>query len=143
MKHPEFELGGRRLIPALPEADPQLGPITWGRWEEVPCMTHIPGHCTTCEFPGPLRSAQGMTWHQDPPRRALVRRSRVAEGQRPVWGPVTVPEPRLVYTHWATRCPHCDEMSVWRTGRRLEDWVEIHYHPYTVERVKPEDGMLF
>ncbi|MEV6400938.1 hypothetical protein AB0M39_40205 [Streptomyces sp. NPDC051907] len=140
MKHPEFELGPRRLIPALPETDPELGEIRWGQWEQALCVTHIPGDCETCEYPGPMRNARGLTLHQDPPHRPLLRRSRIAEGQRPVWGQPVTPEPRWVYTHWARRCPHCDEMEVWR----MKGWVRIHYHPFTEGRkVPPQDGTLF
>ncbi|MFE2934950.1 hypothetical protein [Streptomyces sp. NPDC059278] len=140
MRYPEFELGAQRLIPALPERDPELGEIRWDKWEHALCLTHIPVDCETCDYPGPLRNAQGKTLYQDPPRRPQLKRSRVAEGQRPVYGAPVTPEPRWLYTHWASRCPHCDEMSVWR----VRGWVRIHYHPYTTERaVSPQEGTLF
>lgn len=141
MRHPDFELGpGLRLIPALPHADPELGEIRWDEWEKALTLTHIPGDCETCEYPGPLRTAKGMTLHQDRPYRRLLKPSKIAEGQRAVWSSPVTPGPRWVYTHWAVRCPHCDEMKTYRR----KGWVRIHYHPYTVERkAPPADGMLF
>jgi hypothetical protein len=144
VKQKNFDLGSRRLIPALPERDPELGEIRWGRWEKSLVLTHVPGDCEVCPYPGPLRNARGMTLYQDPPRRKLMRPSKVTLGQRPVWGPTVTPEPRWVYTHWASRCPHCDVMTVWRMAIRVDGWVEIHYHPPTTERaLPPQEGTLF
>lgn len=138
--HDDPEDVERRVIPALVAVDPELGEIRWERWERSLQLTHIPGDCQTCAFPGPMRNARGLTLHQDRPRRDLLRHSRIAEGRRAVWGPVYVPEKRWVYTHWASRCPRCDEMEVWRT----RGWVRVQYHPPTTERaVSPRDDVLF
>jgi hypothetical protein len=109
----EVELGERRVLPALPGSDADLGEIRWERWERALVVTHIDPGCGTCGYGGPLACAQGMTLHQDPPRRRLLQRSRVSEGKRPVWGPVVTSAPRWVRTHWASRCQACDEMTVW------------------------------
>lgn len=107
------EIGPRRLLPALPEWDEELGKIRWGRWERHLVVTHIDPSCGTCGYGGPLATVRGMTLYQDPPRRKLVQRSAIARGQRAVGGPVVVTPPRWVYTHTASRCQACDEMLVW------------------------------
>lgn len=113
------ERGPRRVLPALPETDADLGEIRWERWERALQLSHIDPSCHTCGYEGPLATARGMTLHQDRPRRTLLRRSAIAQGRRPMWGPVFTPQPRWVYTHWASRCQACDEMTVWiMSGQR-------------------------
>lgn len=115
----QVEVGPRRVLPALPTEDADLGEIRWGRWERSLLLTHIDPSCESCGYAGPLADARGMTLHQDPPRRRLLERSKIAEGKRPVWGPAITPAPRWIYTHWASRCQACDEMVVWcMTGQR-------------------------
>lgn len=112
----QVEIGPPRILPALPERDQDLGEIRWDRWERALPLTHIDPSCETCGYAGPLACAKGMTLHQDPPRRKLLQKSKIAEGKRPVWGPLYTPPPRWVYTHWASRCQACDEMVVWCTS---------------------------
>jgi hypothetical protein len=107
------ELGERRVLPALPDTDADVGEIRWDRWERHLVVTHIDPSCDTCGYAGPLAMAKGMTLYQDPPRRKLLQRSAIAKGQRAVGGPLVTPPPRWVYTHFATRCQACDEMLVW------------------------------
>jgi len=115
----EVELGPRRVLPALPGRDQDQGEIRWQRWERHLLLTHIDPSCESCGYAGPLANALGMTLHQDPPRRKLLKPSKIAQGQRPVWGPAITPEPRWIYTHSATRCQACDEMVVWcMSGQR-------------------------
>lgn len=115
----QVELGERRVLPALPGQDADLGEIRWGRWERHIRASHIDSSCGTCGYEGPLAHALGMTLHQDRPRRKLLKPSRIAQGQRPQWGPAITPPPRWVYTHTATRCQACDEMFVWcMSGQR-------------------------
>lgn len=115
----QVELGERRVLPALPVADEDLGEIRWQRWERALLLSHFDPSCETCGYAGPLACATGMTLHQDKPRRTLLKPSKIAEGQRPVWGAAVTPEPRWIYTHWATRCQACDEMTVWcMSGQR-------------------------
>lgn len=115
----QVELGPRRVLPALPARDQDLGEIRWSRWERHLRLTHIDPSCGSCGYEGPLAHALGMTLHQDPPRRKLLKPSKIAEGQRPVWGPAVTPPPRWIYTHTATRCQACDEMAVWcMSGQR-------------------------
>jgi hypothetical protein len=109
----QVECGPRRVLPALPGADADMGEIRWDRWERHVVVTHIDPSCGTCGYGGPLACARGQTLWQDRPRRTLLRPSKVAEGRRPVWGPPLAPEPRWVITHHATRCQRCDEMFVW------------------------------
>lgn len=136
MRHPPHEPGLRRIIPKLPETDPALGKIRWDRWEEALCLTHIDGSCQTCVFSGPLRVTKGKTWYTPEPTFGRVRRPQRNRAQH---------ESYWCYTHWASRCPHCDEMFVYRMAPRHQDWVEIAYHPYTTERAVPEtqDDVLF
>lgn len=115
----QVEIGERRVLPALPDADADLGEIRWNRWERALLLTHIDPSCETCGYAGPLAHVLGMTLHQDRPRRTLLERSKIAEGRRPVWGPALTPAPRWVYTHSASRCQACDEMTVWcMSGQR-------------------------
>lgn len=53
----------RRILPALPDSDPEMGEIRWERWEPALIMTHIDPTCVTCAFPGPcpLPSARPST----------------------------------------------------------------------------------
>lgn len=115
----EVEIGQRRVLPALPGVDEDLGEIRWNRWERALVLTHFDPSCETCGYPGPLAHVLGMTLHQDPPRRKLLKPSKIATGQRPVWGAAVTPAPRWVYSHSAMRCQQCDEMAVWcMSGRR-------------------------
>jgi hypothetical protein len=131
-------LAERRILPALPGTDPELGEIRWERWEPALPMTHFDPRCRTCAFPGPLSTAFGTTCYTPPPSRVRVERS--TRGSRSKW--VTV-QNRSYWckTHWAVRCPRCDEMTVYRR----DGWVEIHYRPPTTERAVPptEDNVLF
>jgi hypothetical protein len=72
-----------------------------------------------------------MTLYQPGPYRRLLKRSRIAEGQRAEWGSVVCPEPYWAYSHWAVRCPRCRETSVHRmVGEDGEqDFTEIFYAP--------------
>ncbi|WP_217231378.1 hypothetical protein [Streptomyces anulatus] len=128
----------RRILPALPDTDLKMGPIRWERWEPAVTMTHIDPACSTCAFPGPLSTAFGKTYYVPPPTR--VRAARSTREQPSKWATVQ----RRAYwciTHWAVRCPGCDEMHVYRQ----EDWTEIHYWPPTTERAVPptQDNVLF
>lgn len=115
----QVEIGQRRVLPALPDTDADQGEIRWNRWERALVLTHIDPSCESCGYAGPLAHTLGMTLHQDPPRRKLLKRSNIAKGQRPVWGPPSTPAPRWVFTHSATRCQACDEMIVWcMSGKR-------------------------
>lgn len=115
----QVEIGERRVLPALPDQDVDLGEIRWDRWQRALVLTHIDPSCETCGYAGPLACAKGMTLHQDPPRRKLLQRSKITEGRRAVAGPLVTPKPRWVYTHWASRCQACDEMVVWcMSGKR-------------------------
>lgn len=115
----EVELGERRVLPALPGTDADLGEIRWNRWERALVLTHIDPSCGSCGYAGPLAHTLGMTLSPGRPYRRLLKPSKIAQGQRPVWGPLLTPEPRWVFTHSATRCQVCDEMAVWcMSGRR-------------------------
>jgi len=147
VRFPQQEPEPRRIIPALPDADPVLGEIRWDRWEEALCLTHVDGSCVTCAFPGPLRVARGMTWYTPEPTYVRVRRSSRRDGRASKWVKARH-EPYWCYTHWASRCPACDEMFVYRMyggAGREKEWVEIAYHPYTTERAVPptDDDVLF
>jgi hypothetical protein len=141
----DHALAERRILPALPGKDPELGEIRWERWEPALPMTHFDPSCPTCAFPGPLSTAFGKTWYTPPPSRARVERS--TRGSRSKW--VTV-QHRSYWckTHWAVRCPRCDEMTVYRRDGASAGparWVEIHYRPPTTERAVPptDDNVLF
>lgn len=128
----------RRILPALPDTDPQLGKIRWEGWESAVPVTHIDPSCGTCAFSGPLSTAFGKTLYTPPPSRVRIERS--ARGRASKW--VTV-QHRAYWcvTHSAVRCPSCDEMRVCR----YEDWTEIYHHPPTTERAVPptDDNVLF
>lgn len=109
----QVEIGKVRVLPALPGEDPELGEIRWDRWERALRLTHFDPSCETCGYEGPLAVNKGMTLHDRAPYRKLLRPSKIAQGQRPQWGPVIRPEPGWVYSHWANRCQACDEMTVW------------------------------
>lgn len=144
VRYPPHDPGPRRIIPALPDADPELGEIRWDHWEEALCLTHIDGSCRTCAFPGPLCVAKGKTWYTPEPTYVRVRRSSWERKERSKWVKARH-RPYWCYTHWASRCPTCDEMFVYRMASRHQDWVEIAYHPYTTERAVPptQDDVLF
>ncbi|MFJ2218232.1 hypothetical protein ACIQVO_38555 [Streptomyces sp. NPDC101062] len=128
----------RRILPALPDSDPEMGEIRWERWEPALIMTHIDPSCVTCAFPGPLSTAFGKTFYTPPPTLARVERS--VRGRPSKWATVQHRSYWCI-THWAVRCPRCDEMRVYRQ----DDWTEIHYRPPTTERAVPptEDNVLF
>lgn len=138
-REPDAEWG----IPALPGKDPALGEIRWGRWEEALLLSHIPSHCETCDYPGPLRTAMGKTWYVPPTVAAPLRRRKPGELRE--WGSVKHPA-HWCYSHWARRCPRCEEMVVWRTQAAggKSTWTEIHYRPPRVERrAQPQAETLF
>ncbi|TLQ39416.1 hypothetical protein [Streptomyces marianii] len=127
-----------RILPALPDRDQEDGVIRWGRWEPAIEATHIDPSCPTCAFPGPLSTASGQTWYTPEPTLARARRS--SSGQASQWVRVQH-RPYWCNTHYAVRCPQCDEMRVYRR----DGWVEIHYRPPTTERAVPptDDNVLF
>ncbi|QSI49980.1 hypothetical protein [Thermobispora bispora] len=49
----------QRAIPALPE-EHDGERIEWRPWEPAPTLSHIPGHCFQCAYPGPLMLAFGL-----------------------------------------------------------------------------------
>lgn len=132
----------RRILPALPGSDPLMGEIVWDRWEKALSLTHIPGDCDTCGFPGPLRTAKGKTLSPAKRVRVRVARSTETEDGKSKWQD-RMREARWVYTHWARLCPACDEMMAWRRigpdGQK--DWTEIAYHPHAT--APPDQGTLF
>lgn len=131
------EHASRRILPALPATDAQAGTIRWDRWEPALLITHVDPSCSTCAFPGPLSTARGMTWYVPEPAWARVERSH--PGSRSRWVRVQG-KPYWCYTHWAVRCPRCDETTVWR----MNGWEEIHHQPPTTERaLPPADDVLF
>ncbi|MFI1312462.1 hypothetical protein ACH4TS_20310 [Streptomyces albidoflavus] len=127
-----------RVLPALPDHDQEVGEIRWGRWEPAITASHIDPACPTCAFPGPLSTVFGTTWYTPEPTMVRVRRSQ--PGQRSEWVRVQG-KPYWCKTHYAVRCPQCDEMRVYRR----DDGVEIHYRPPTTERAVPptDDNVLF
>ncbi|WP_327359571.1 hypothetical protein [Streptomyces sp. NBC_01304] len=127
-----------RIVPALPTSDPELGEIRWERWEPALLLTHHDPGCSTCAFPGPLATAFGMTWYTPEP--TWTRKARSGPGARSQWVRAQ-PNSYWCNTHWAVRCPQCDEMRVYRRS----DWTEIHYRPPTTERAVPptDDNVLF
>lgn len=131
----------RRVIPALPDEDPLMGRVAWDRWKKAPILTHIPGDCDTCGFEGPLRIAAGRTYAKPRPVHARVARSTQTQDGRSRWQ-MRISKPRWLYTHWAVRCPACDEMSVWRKfgpdGKK--DWTRILYHPHMDSKTTPLAG---
>lgn len=147
----EFELGPRRIIPALPEEDPVLGEIRWGRWERqlnlTICLsdgTQAETDCETCAFPN-LRTNRGKTLYRPEPTWVRVARSTQTRDGRSKWVKVER-KAYWVYTHHARFCPRCDEMFAWRRAgpQGDDDWAEIFHHPPTTERaLPPADGTLF
>ncbi|WP_159047827.1 hypothetical protein [Streptomyces sp. WM6378] len=127
-----------RVLPALPDRDHEDGEIRWGRWEPALAASHIDPRCPTCAFPGPLSTVFGQTWYTPEPTPVRVRRSR--PGQPSEWVQAQGPS-YWCKTHYAVRCPQCDEMTVYRRS----DWTEIHYRPPTTERAVPktDDNVLF
>lgn len=108
----EVEIGERRVLPALPGQDPELGEIRWDRWERALVLTHIDPSCGTCGYAGPLAVAKGRTWYTPEPSWVRVRRSSWERGERSKWAKAQH-RSYWCYTHWATRCQACDEMVVW------------------------------
>ncbi|MGW2219622.1 hypothetical protein ACWCSD_31940 [Nonomuraea sp. NPDC001684] len=95
----------QRFVPALPELDGAT-PITWRRWEPALLMSHIDPSCEQCAHPGPRQMAIGLA-APHPGHRPLIR-------------------------YQASRCPACQEMTVYRrdTGPNLRTTLtEIAYHP--------------
>src|SRR5690606_4628832 len=140
-----------RALPGLPRRDRRLGEIRWSRWERVPLILCSgsrsrssvdlrDGSCSTCAFPGPLVESTGSTWFTPPAVRRITRRSAVAAGARPESEPVPR-EPYWCRSHFAVRCPACDETFVYLLGPFSEDgqFTELE-HFYVPPR---EQGMLF
>lgn len=117
-----------RTLPALPAADPTAGKIRWDSWEQTVQPSHIDTTCPQCAFPGPPMLCLGRTWHRPEPTWVRLERSS-ARPRRPSRWARTQPPARWTVTHFAIRCPACDEMSV----RRRADDTEIHYHPPRTE----------
>ncbi|MGA5183023.1 hypothetical protein ACPCBF_25115 [Streptomyces pseudogriseolus] len=141
----------KRAVPGLPQRDRRLGEIRWSRWEPVPrilctgsrsrsSVDLSDGSCATCAFPGPLVESTGATWYTPPPARRVTRRSNVAAGVRPASEPV-VSEPYWCRSHFAVRCPSCDETFVYLLASFAPDgrFTELE-HFYVPPR---ERDMLF
>ncbi|MGY1548310.1 hypothetical protein [Streptomyces sp. MN6] len=140
----------KRALPGLPKRDRRLGEIRWSRWEpvlQILCrgsrsrsVNLADGSCTTCAFPGPLVQSTGSTWYAPPPVRRITRRSNVAAGVRPE-SELAQREPYWCRSHFAVRCPACDETFVYLLESFAEDgqFQELE-HFYVPPR---EEGMLF
>ncbi|MER0477359.1 hypothetical protein ABR737_03095 [Streptomyces sp. Edi2] len=127
-----------RVLPALPDHDQDASEIRWDRWEPAIAASHIDPRCPTCAFAGPLSTAFGKTWYTPEPTTVRVKRS--SPGQPSQWAQAQH-DPYWCKTHYAVRCPQCDEMTVYRRS----GWVEIYYRPPTTERAVPQtdDNVLF
>ena len=100
-------------------------------------VSHLDPSCPTCAFPGPLSTAIGESWYSPP--LSWARTERSSAGRASKWVRVQH-RSYWVASHWAVRCPQCDEMRVWRRS----EWEEIAYHPPTTERaLPPADDVLF
>jgi hypothetical protein len=100
----------QRFIPALPQFDGATS-ITWRRWEVAPLMTHVDPACEQCAHLGPHQIAIGLA----APR----------PGQPPL------------IRYQASRCPACQEMTVYRRDRAPDlrtTLTEIAYHPPQEQR---------
>ncbi|MFG6197743.1 hypothetical protein [Nonomuraea sp. JJY05] len=100
----------QRFVPALPRLDGATS-ITWRRWEPAPLMSHIDPACEQCDHPGPQQMAIGLA----APR----------PGQQPL------------IRYQASRCPACQEMTVYRRDRAANlrtTLTEIAYHPPQEQR---------
>ncbi|WP_370132562.1 hypothetical protein [Streptacidiphilus sp. EB103A] len=127
----------RRVLPALPSHDEVAGELRWGRWEPALLVSHLDPRCLTCAYPGPLSTALGQSWYTPEPTHQRVERS---SRDRPSKWVRVQRAPYWVSSHWAVRCPQCDETYVWRRA----DWVEIFHQPPTTERaLPPTEDVLF
>lgn len=133
----EVEVGERRILPALPDTDPELGEIRWDRWEKALVFTHIDPSCETCGYGGPLAVSRGKTWYVPEPTWQRVKRSSWERGERSKWARV---EHRSYwcYTHWASRCQVCDEMVVWLMSGNAARCLECA--ALSPERLRGESG---
>lgn len=127
----------RRMLPALPGSDEPLGEIRWDSWESAPEPSHLASSCPTCAFPGPLSMAFGRTEYT-PETDVHVQRS--APDQASQWVRARG-ESYWCRTHWAVRCPQCDEMRIYW----MATWEQILCRPPTTERAVPptSDNVLF
>ncbi|MER6605992.1 hypothetical protein ABT282_08750 [Streptomyces sp. NPDC000927] len=108
-----------RIFRALPERDEDLGEIRWDRFEPLMQTLCTKGGlsnaCPTCAFPGPLNGAEGRTRREATVRthRKITQKSKIAEGQRvkSVLVHERVDE-RWLISHYAIRCPACEETKV-------------------------------
>lgn len=132
-----------RVLPSLPDRDPLLGEIRWDRWNPgvVSLCARVPtAGCGTCAYDGAMSTAFGATWHTSPARRQITNPSRIADGQRPASR--LVPESSWwVRTHYAVRCPACDETFVHRMrgGDPGGEFTELtaFYQPPAMAKRKP------
>ena len=120
----------RRILPALPGRDGEAE-IRWERWQPALPLSHIEQRCDTCGYLVALSTCKGLTWFTPEPSWERVERSH--PGKRSRWVKV---ERRSYWcrTHWAVRCPACDETTVYR----MSDWAEIAYAAPSVQR--PDTG---
>ncbi|MGV9814780.1 hypothetical protein ACWDTQ_23110 [Streptomyces cellulosae] len=151
MTDPVADPPEKRLLPSLPKRDPRLGEIRWTRWEPViqflcrgtrsrSSVDLTDGSCSTCSFRGPLVSSSGQTRYTPPPARRITRRSNVAAGVRPESEPARA-EPYWCHSHFAVRCPACDETFVYALkgfspSGEFEELTDFYVPPR-------EQGMLF
>ncbi|HEY9015595.1 MAG TPA: hypothetical protein VIM84_11095 [Gemmatimonadales bacterium] len=111
------EVGPRRVLPALPATDVELGEIRWERWTRAPRITHFDQSCGSCAYPGPLAYARGQVWYTPEPSMVRVARSRMENGRRvPSRWVRTQHRSYWAYALQAVRCQACDEMTVWVTN---------------------------
>lgn len=129
-------LARRRVLPPLAAQDSELGSIRWEPWQDALQVSHIDSSCQACSFPGPLATAHGLTLYS-PPASVLTTRRADRAGPPPTAARGT---PYWVVSHWASRCPQCDETWV----HRMNGWVEVQHQWPTIERtLPPADGVLF
>ncbi|MFE7968147.1 hypothetical protein ACFU0X_34810 [Streptomyces cellulosae] len=151
MTDPVADPPEKRLLPSLPNRDPRLGEIRWSRWEPVvqilcrgtrsrSSVDLRDGSCSTCSHPGPLVQSVGSTWYTPPPLRRITRRSNVAAGVRPESEPARA-EPYWCHSHFAVRCPACDETFVYLLGGFSESGEFTELEAFYVP--PREQGMLF
>ncbi|MFC4328385.1 hypothetical protein ACFPC0_11155 [Streptomyces andamanensis] len=143
--------GIRRIIPALPEADPVMGEIRWDAWERALrltiCLsngTQASTDCETCAYEE-LRTARGKTFYTPEPSYVRVASSTQTRDGRSKWQKQRH-KAYWAYTHWAQRCPACGEMFAWRRigPHGGPSGEQIFYHPYEVaKKSPPTEGMLF
>lgn len=144
----------RRIIPALPDRDPLLGDIRWDPWERALSLTiclsdgtQAQLDCDICSFSGPLRTAKGMTLYAPKPSWRRVARSTETRSGRSTWVKQQG-KAYWAYTHWAQRCPECDEMEVWRSVEAGDEgkWTLIHRFSQATgggRKPPPQEEVLF